>query len=1488
MKRVRATGLALVNWKGVFFERYLLDRHVTALEGANGAGKTTVMIAAYLVLLPDLSRLRFTNLGETGATGGDKGIWGRLGEPGRPSYAVLDLDLADGQRLLAGVHLERKSEPSLELTPFLISELPESVRLSDVLLLKQAEEEQVPNLDELRELLTRHGAKFQVFQSSKEYFATLFERGVTPLRLSSDEERTKLNEMLRTSMTGGISRALTSDLRSFLLREETGLTDTLTRMRSNLDACRRTRGEVSEARRLEQEISSIFDAGSGMYNAAALATRLTAEELRRRLEASVRAHAQMELSVRALEATLSETAAHEARMAERRERLQAALSAELERGRKLQRAEELTALQRGLGRELAAATQSCDAARAERDRTSELRVALKLERDHARAAYERAAQGLADSQAGLEELHRNAHAVRRARRCLEQARELLQEPLLSVDTAAATVQRLRASIAEVDAQRANHDRALELDRLRRRDFDRAADALTALVGQVPPGGAYERARVELLRLGDLEQVGAALGDLTRERQRAEQLAERQGAVRRRSTDLGFAPDASAIELRARMTELDASLRDLELSASAQRTLAEQARNRASHATERLQALATETIAFANSSQLAARLTSFADARLTSRTEVSQLQSRLVEQRERLRSELGLRVELRERASATKAQLEAGGGTVDPELSRIRDQVDGELLANRFEELDLEEAARLEAELGPLAQAIFVDDAARAAQSIAGQTRGLVSVLFVDERSELFGPEGRGELHGKDLLLHERYGTRVTSLPAQPALGRRARLQRAVELEQEVAEHDRAVEQLQDGLRRTDGALRDAEALGALGAALDAGDPLPRRTQVEAELRAVQALSLEYDDVATAFVERAAKVRVELGALSELLADAYLLEAPDHAERTGQLEAECQRARAARDELLQLTEARTTLREWLEALRVTPPSAEVLERSEAERAELDARRTRWFQAEELLETLLASQHATSFEDAERALAEQTALLPTLRAQHEATRDALAATEQAGVQAETDWERLAATFSERDAERAAAEAHHQRVQREIDELGLADYHGGPADSAARAALLAFDLAALEREERGISAEAAVRRERRDRRLEELSELERGRALLADLYAPAERALADFVQLSSENQLADSLTQPLPSSPSAALWPEASSKLELLVGRLASSRGSSELLEQIQALSATPDAPSAEQYLRIWLLLREWLKRRVPSQVADLADPLEALDRLRAQLAVLEQRLTRQEVDLKGASEDVARGIEVQLRRAKAQVRRLNQTLEGIAFGSIHGIRVKMQRIERMEQILTALREGAAQELLFQSNLPIEDALNEIFKRFGGGKSGGQKLLDYREYVEIGVEVKRRAEAEWEVANPTRVSTGEAIGVGATLMMVILTEWERDANLLRSKRATGTLRFLFLDEANRLSQDNLGVLFDLCKSLDLQLLIAAPEVARAEGNTTYRLVRRLTDDGREEVIVTGRRAQPEPDEPLPDGVLASEPAPLDEGPLQLPLLG
>src|SRR5690606_11719535 len=120
----------------------------------------------------------------------------------------------------------------------------------------------------------------------RDYFQDLFDRGLIPLRLAREDERSKFSEMLRTSMVGGISKALTGSLRDFLLKEEQGLADTLQRMRENLDACHRTRLEVAESQRLETEISGLSESGHAMFASAVQAARATAGEAWGRLEAA--------------------------------------------------------------------------------------------------------------------------------------------------------------------------------------------------------------------------------------------------------------------------------------------------------------------------------------------------------------------------------------------------------------------------------------------------------------------------------------------------------------------------------------------------------------------------------------------------------------------------------------------------------------------------------------------------------------------------------------------------------------------------------------------------------------------------------------------------------------------------------------------------------------------------------------------------------------------------------------------------------------------------------------------------------------------------------------------------------------------------------------------------------------------------------------------------------------------------------------------------
>ncbi|WP_394823589.1 chromosome partition protein MukB [Pendulispora albinea] len=1490
MMRARATALALVNWKGVFYERYLFDRHVTALEGANGAGKTTVMIAAYVVLLPDLARLRFTNLGESSATGGDRGIWGRLGELGRPSYAALEIEVGP-RKFIAGVHLERKAEPTIVLTPFLIKDLDLQGSLKELLLLTRDEHDEVPEIQEVRAKVGRLSGKIDVFSTAKEYFAALFEHGITPLRLATDEDRNKLNEMLKTSMTGGISRALTSELRSFLLKEETGLSDTLSRMRGNLDACHRTRTEVSEARHLEGEISSIYDAGQAMFAAALFATREREKEALGRANEARAQEADALGHLRALDLEIAEgKQKHELLAARLAEMKRVAEEAELHAS-KIVRAQSVSRRLAELTTELARKEEQARTTRARYDLATEARAVRRLERDRARDAYDRAATGVGDLEKGLEELHRNAHAHRRVRSLLEEARTALAEPSLDEDTVAPALERTKARINAIDHERSRIDRDFETIEVRQGEYDRALRALSALAstgaghaaGRLPAEASdHDRARAVLSYFGERKASVERAADSQAEAARAGQLAERQAKAKARALELeveiaGDAEAPSALVQR-RLDEAEAELRSAEDDLRAETArISEAQRTRAS-----LQARSAELTARAEKWRDCVPRLEALEKRLgvplRSGEAIAGARVRLAQDGDRERAALS---ELKERHAARLREasaLEAAGGSFDAELMNLRDELDAELLASRFEEVDPEDAAALQARLGSLENALIVDDPQAAAAKLAKYPRAARSVFLVGAHVALGLDEKKPVRQGDDVFVEEPFGIRVTRVPAHPSLGRRARERRAQELREEAARLEAECEAALGRVRALDESKRDADDLALEWAIIEAGDP---RAELErAEREAIEQGEIEHTSRARARSarERADTLRARIASLRALLGDAYLLGPPDYAARAAELAAARESLERSRDELRRTEGDRRVLAELLDALRNPPVRGEERTALEARRRELDVERDRHFAAVSALTEVVDNRHALRFSDAERALAEQRTIVPALEEQRANARTAWEAEERALRGADEAWELAASAQQRADAEAMAVRAHHERATGELLAEGIADVSEEAVLEANRRIVeQGAERKAFEREERRLSTEIALLEERR---IQSNRAVTAARAHLASVEREASPAREDWSRLERDAQSSGLLQHALTSRAAVAyrgrgsidLWAEARSKGELLVDRLRTSRGNAESAAHIQATLTGSKGPEGSErsghvYLEAWLAVRDVLKRCLPAQVADVEDPLEALQRLRDHLSLLEDRLVRQETDLRGASEDVARGIDVRLRRAKSQVRRLNQSLDGIHFGNVVGIRVEMKRIDKMEQILRALREGEVQELLFQTTLPIEEALDEIFRRYGGGgRTGGQRILDYREYIELMVEIQRKsggadgAPGNWEPASPTRLSTGEAIGVGAALMMVILTEWERDANLLHQKRETGSLRFLFLDEANRLSQDNLGVLFDLCQNLDLQLLIAAPEVARAEGNTTYRLVRRIDDAGREEVVVSGRRVKAE----------------------------
>ncbi len=1464
MKRVTAHSLVLVNWRGVFYQRYLLDPRVTALEGTNGAGKTTVMIAAYVVLLPDMSLLRFTNVGEHSATGGDRGLHGRLGEPGSPTYAALDLRIGD-KRLIAGVLLERRSEPSVELSPFVITGLAANTPLEEILLDRQ-EHDRVPEAQRLRELAAQAGGKLKVFPSAKEYFIELFDRGVTPLRLATDEERRKYNEMLRTSMMGGISKTLAEGLRGFLLKEESGLADTLKRMRQNLDACRRTRSEVGEARQIEAEISDVYEAGLKLFAAAVHATRERADESLVRLKEARRVASDLQ------QEHVRVTGDHEAAVLlrdEARDALEQTTTRTREAERGLERLRAANKLHRRIADDevterarhddhVAATTARQDAEQT----TTHARVVL----DAARTAHTRAAEGLADFKQGFEELERRAAEHRVVVTRLQQARTGLPDDNIQPDAVVAILRRCDERLHTLDGELAGIARTLAGAEQQRDAFGRIHAALVRLVHPEPVPHAEAHARAEhcLADLREREALAQQRSILKQQLVEARARQSRQHTIREAARALlgAAAPDSEA--LRQAHTDADESARSLFERLQAAQTAARDASHRINTATTQAAELERLQHRWQDLHRRADELWARHDHPAHTRGELEALRLDLQAERDRIHAEHTTQTELRDRTAAEARQLEQNGGQFDPALLKARDLVAGELLAGRFDDVSLTEAGEWQARLGPLHTALVVDDVHAAATRLAGVGDRPETIWLIGQDAPLDLESTAHERIGRDLLVIAAEGARLTRISEQPTLGRRARQRRIEALRREADALTTQCQQLAAREQTLVASQGDVAALMPDAAILERHDPQPEITRLRQELSEATATLSRHSAEVSALKPMLAAAEQRRSKLLALLPDAQLLNPPDFAEEAARLTARVTDAEAAEQDLRRVAGDRTTLTRGLESLRTVPPSDAELAALREDQTTTTAARDTLQHVVSALQFVQAHLAALAWTDAEAALSATVRLKPALDLQLDTARKQLEAADAAVRAAELVLQTATQQFNAADAALQAITAALTEQRARLTELHVLDASDAALAAAeAELSTLTKRVRELNDDERDLAEKAATWAERLRNAEAKLSGANHDVEDKTRAWEP-EHTGWEALQREAEAHglLAATATpailQEMLDQGSVNLWNKASQYTTLLAERLRKIRDGAELADRVRQTMSGPGRTSTAA-LGVWVEVRDWLRRRVPAQIAEVDDPLAALARLRDHLERLERRLAEQEQTLRGETGDVARNIETAIRKAQHQISRLNAELARVRFGSIRGVRIRVDRVDRMEAVLRALKEGQAQELLWQQNLPIEEALDELFRQVGGGKISGHRLLDYREYLGLAVEVQRQASPVWEFANPTRMSTGEAIGVGAALMMVVLTAWERDANLLRASRSLGTLRILFLDEANRLSQDNLAILFDLCQSLELQLMLAAPEVARAEGNTTYRLVRRVDPQGREEVLVTGRKIVP-----------------------------
>ena len=272
------------------------------------------------------------------------------------------------------------------------------------------------------------------------------------------------------------------------------------------------------------------------------------------------------------------------------------------------------------------------------------------------------------------------------------------------------------------------------------------------------------------------------------------------------------------------------------------------------------------------------------------------------------------------------------------------------------------------------------------------------------------------------------------------------------------------------------------------------------------------------------------------------------------------------------------------------------------------------------------------------------------------------------------------------------------------------------------------------------------------------------------------------------------------------------------------------------------------------------------------------------MEVELARLTEELTLREKRLSISSESVSSLIRKTIQREQNRVRVLNQGLSNISFGQVKGVRLNVMIRETHTQLLAGLSENADQhqDLFGNNRLTFSEAIAKLYQRlnphidFGQRSSQvmGEELLDYRNYLDLGIEVNRGADG-WLLAESGALSTGEAIGTGQAILLMVVQSWEDESRRLRPKDVI-PCRLLFLDEAARLDVKSISTLFELCHRLDMQLLIAAPENISPEQGTTYKLIRKIFND-KEHVHVVGLRGFAQ--ETLP----STEPATLNQALLE-----
>lgn len=1487
--RNKVYGLHMVNWNGIPYEAFQFGPTMTSLIGHNGAGKTTIMLAWKLVFLPFKDVMDFSNQaeGEADRESNKYGLFGRLGV-GKVSYVAAEFVLnskagSSDSRLIAGVQIRKKLAPDFELTPFVVRGLPQESDLRDIFFIgnkdtkalgKVVDSDEKRGFRELAANVKDNGGEFEHFDRRlQDYSQYLYENEIIPVNLRDRKLRQQYGHLLNLAMKGGLSKSMSQKIKDYILSGDSSLTHYISDAEKRLGLCRATQREIERNEKTCEFLSDLY---------------------RNIDELMVSSYGQVHLK---MDETLAEYRQFKARkqkvMVSRKQLLQSQKAADLELNHLEHEYSEHSKVLDNLRVDVER-IQQANGIKKNRDKTKkelkkledddlkirEKSVPIKVELVRLEEERKVVNQNLQDCIAQLqsdespfeiEEKKASQYAF--ALSCIEDLglvsknhrpnrssiEKKLREEHGSVEAAyKSALDRLQEQKQKVDASEllmANKKKiamqVLEIaDILAESGFEFAAKLRNKTLG------------VQVKELGKLiESVTKSHHELPILNIEEEKL-KHEVESRARIVEVLKVGKSWYGEVESHLEYIDLlgeekkrleklSIKSQEINKEIQSTIL-----RKEELNHKIDGLNLDVVRFAKFQELISRLDRIGcHIRTIDLETVQSTKAQTEEQIFLIRREIDLTAEKIGKLEKKIQALKNKPTHINPKLQDICDKIEGQLLSELLEnDINLEEAASKQAILGPLATSILVSDKKAAYRKLKNliDSEDLSFDIYlveknVEELLDLAEPFG-----DHAIIVKSPEFDRITRFPDVPSLGKKARESIARGLEKEKSASEEKLETLK---RQSDELALTKLIIDQLVTHSDCftmTDPIELLEELN---RQVDRESSRLNSLNKAYHSQLSEHESRLKQYQKLLAVEHLSELLDKKDLFDKLEAVTQLKLLAKKNTEVFSRIQT--KSQILSQFKNNPGLDVedlndlkgLFESMQKHAQEHGQRLQAFNR--ALEAVRYLDYYQSFKSM-RGGGKKTKV-ESLKLQINELNDQQKKIEDDLSCSLSSYKELESELSKIELKKAHLNELCREYENELEELGV-----GSRD---------FDDTEINRKmkkHKGMLAKINKQREEKIESKGQLKgqvesinkELDRISGEFSSFYHEVAKPTFKSMRHLKKNLFQRKLYQRAKSKENpdglrkrslAALTNIQSMVKEKLAhfggGATPELKGFLNLSQQLEKLKSADEIDSISIINEFYRHTEEIIRDSL-SQYAELDfEPMEAIKLFSESIERLRIQLNGHEKQFAARTEDIHNAISVRIAGEKRRIQNLNRQLGDVHFGLIRGVRIHFDRVDQWDKILTALSDGAGNGLFQSENqLSYADALALVYDKVIGGQIKGEMLLDYRSYVDLSIEVRRDGKDRWEKANVNQLSTGESIGVGFAVLLMVTSSWERSMDSLRegSDESKSFARMLCLDEVSRLDSEAMNTLASFCENQQLQLLIAAPQDQMAPIGVVYKLRR------------------------------------------------